>query len=207
MGGIFHHDGPLYGFLSKLCDMVILNLLMLVSCLPIVTVGAALTAGYYAAIRSIRGEGRIARDFWRSFRENLKQATILWLLWLLAVGGGIAAVWLWGQQLGVFGVLLLALVILLAPVGLWLFPVLAKFADTTGRILRSGLILCYRHLFRTLAMALSWLIPAAILLLSLYALPGVVLLGIAVPMFLCAALANRVFLKLEEQIRQQSAES
>ncbi len=207
MNGIFHHDGPLYGFISRLGDMVVLNLLMVVFSIPVITIGASLTAGYYAAIRSIRGEGNVFRDFWQSFRENLGQAVLLWILFLLTIGGGAAAICLAGAQSGVLGVVILAAVILLLLIGLWVFPVLSKFADSTPNILRNGTVLCFRYLLRTLAMALAWLLPAAVLLISFYALPGVILLGIAVPVYIGAGLVNRVFLDLEEQIRQRIMEN
>ncbi len=203
MNGIFRHDGPLFGFISRLGDMVVLNLLMLVFSIPLITIGASLTAGYYAAIRSIRGEGNVLRDFWQSFRENLRQAVLIWMLFLLIIGGGFAAIWLMGEQTGVLGVVILAAIILLLPVGLWVFPVLSKFADSTPNIFRNGAVLCFRYFLRTLTMAVSWLLPVAVLLISFYALPGVILLGISVPVYIGAGLVNRVFLALEDQIRQR----
>ena len=44
MGGLFNYDGPLVSFLNRLADLVILNIVFLICCIPVFTIGASLTA-------------------------------------------------------------------------------------------------------------------------------------------------------------------
>ena len=89
--GVFAQDSSLMRFLTRIADLMILNLLFLVTSLPLVTIGAALTALNFTAMRIATGtDGPIVGDYLRSFRRNLRQASILWLL-VVVVGAALAA--------------------------------------------------------------------------------------------------------------------
>ena len=81
-------DSPVIAFLNKMTDLILLNIIFVICCLPVFTIGAATTAMYYVCIISIRqGDGYVVRRFFESFRRNFKQATLLWLpmlvIWLV----------------------------------------------------------------------------------------------------------------------------
>ena len=81
---IFDVDSPLMQGLSKMADLMFVNLLALLCCIPIVTVGASMTALHYMALKIVRNEEcYIARGFFKSFKQNLRQGTVIWLLQLL----------------------------------------------------------------------------------------------------------------------------
>lgn len=84
--GVFSPDSEFMGFLSKVTDFIILNILCLLLSIPIVTIGAAFTAKNYVAMKIVRGEEPDAvKSFFKSFRENFKQATIIWCGFLAAL--------------------------------------------------------------------------------------------------------------------------
>ena len=56
MSGFFNIDSPIMRFLSKVCDLMILNALCIICCLPIVTAGASVTALYTITMKMVRGE-------------------------------------------------------------------------------------------------------------------------------------------------------
>lgn len=77
MKELLHVDGPLVGFLDKTGQLILLNLLWLLGCLPVVTIGASNAAFYYAVVKSIRrGQGNPVKEFARSYRENLSRGII-----------------------------------------------------------------------------------------------------------------------------------
>ena len=83
---IFNADSPLMEGLSKITDLVILNLVVLVCCLPVITAGAALTGMHYVLLKMVRNEeGYIVRSYFKSFKQNFLQATGMWMIFL-AVG-------------------------------------------------------------------------------------------------------------------------
>lgn len=163
---------------SALIDMVWAGFLWLLCSLPLLTVGAASTALYYVTVKCVRHErGSLTRSFFRAFRENFRQATMLWLLLLLYVLIGLADI----RILGSMGVrqdnplyyvsrLLLLPALLLYP---WLFAFLSRFENSLGATLKFSAYLAMRHFGRTLLLAaetlgfllIVWLIPPLLPLL------------------------------------------
>ena len=86
MKKLFDIDNPVIAFLSRLADLIGLNFLFLICCLPVFTIGAAWTALYYVTVKMVRKEeSYIWKDFFKSFRENFKQATLIWLINMLVL--------------------------------------------------------------------------------------------------------------------------
>ena len=84
---MFKIDSPLMNFLNKVADIMILNALFILCCLPVFTIGASLSAAYYICYKMIRNEDSyIVKGFFKSFKENFKQATVIWLFVLLIAG-------------------------------------------------------------------------------------------------------------------------
>ena len=69
--------------MEKVGDLLLINLLFVVCSLPVVTIGASATAMYYVLGRIRRQEGTVTKDFFRSFRENFRQASLYWGVLLL----------------------------------------------------------------------------------------------------------------------------
>ena len=85
MWRIFDMENPVMRALAVACDLLLLNLLALLCCVPVITAGASITALNDLTIRIVRQEDEyIVRPFFRSFADNFRKATLLWLLVLLA---------------------------------------------------------------------------------------------------------------------------
>ncbi len=160
MNRLFDIDGPVMGFLTKIVYSVYLNILWLLCCLPIVTAGASTTALYYVTLKMAKNEeGNVTRSFFRSFKENFRQATVIWLI-LLALGVILGldgyvfyhmrfhnAVWTIGTA--VFTVAVAAYLIVL----MYIFPLLARFENTTRAMFRNAIMIGMRFLLCTALMA------------------------------------------------------
>lgn len=78
---MFQIDGPVVRFFSILGDMIILNILWIICCVPIVTIGPATIAAHYVAMKLVRDEGRSVKEiFFKSFFCNLKQGMLLGII-------------------------------------------------------------------------------------------------------------------------------
>lgn len=76
MTNLFSYDGVVYKTGTKLFQLLVLNVLYLITCLPLLTIGAANTALACATMKMIEGkEGNVAVDYLRSFKSNFKMAT------------------------------------------------------------------------------------------------------------------------------------
>ncbi len=172
MGKIFNIDSPLMRTLSRLADFMILNVLAVVCALPVVTLGASAAGLYTAMQKLVKDEGQPTRDFFRGFRSNFKQATLLWLI-LLALGALIAvglvfyaAVdWSAGRIL-YFVMIFFAVVWCLF--SCWVFPLQAKFYNTIGGTLRNALLCSVAFLWRSVAMAVLQFLPLVLALFFPY---------------------------------------
>lgn len=136
-------DSPVIAFLNKMTDLILLNLLWLICCLPIITIGASTTAMYYVCIISIRqGDGYVIKRFFKSFTENFKQATLLWLV-LMVLGAAMGLDLFFWYQMGTgfakvmfcFSAIV-AFVLLI--VALYLFPLQAKLQGNMISIIKNA---------------------------------------------------------------------
>ena len=84
MGGFFSLDSKFMQVMSRVADLIILNVIYLVTCLPVVTIGAAGTALDTGGLRpgTVR-EGSLVKGYFRAFRDEFRQATLIWLFLLL----------------------------------------------------------------------------------------------------------------------------
>ena len=150
-------DSPVMRFLGRIGDIIILNLIFVVTALPVVTVGMALSALYTVAMKLARGEDpSVLREYIRAFWRNRKPATICWLI--MAAAG--ALIFLDFRLAGAFGGVLYTVVrLLLAMIfGVWmltflyLFPYIARFENTVFHSVKNALFLSAAHLPSTVMM-------------------------------------------------------
>ena len=159
---IFSYDSKFSQLLLKLCYACYLNLLWLVCSLPIVTVGASTTALYYSCLKIVRDEdSHVGACFFRSFRENFRQATALWLillgLGLFLAGDGYIVYHLRQSAEGAMTVvwtLILAMVIAGAIVYVivleYVFPLVASVSNTNTAMLKNAFLIGTHYLFATI---------------------------------------------------------
>ena len=89
MNQLFNYDNPIMQFISKIFDLIILNLFFLLFSIPIVTMGASLSALYYVCLKLLRGEEPyIWQNFFKAFRQTSKLASRGFLERILAKEGG-----------------------------------------------------------------------------------------------------------------------
>lgn len=100
MGKLFSYDNPIWRVMGRVADVFVLTVLWALCSVPVITMGASASALYYVTLKMARGhEGYLIKSYMKAFRDNFKQATILWML-MLAVGLFLGAdmYWLYGQE-------------------------------------------------------------------------------------------------------------
>lgn len=175
MSKIFDMDSPLFRGLSKLADIMILNLLFLLCCIPIITIGASITAMSYVTLKMKDGEeGYISRSFFRSFKQNLKQATIIWLILLVLMVFLAADFVIIGSMEGSMAAVMKVLVgmggLILLMVFIYVFPLQARFYNKIKDTLQNAVLLAIANFPRTLCMMAVMIGAVAVTLLNGYTL-------------------------------------
>lgn len=204
-------DGPVMKFLGKVADMMILNLLVLLCSIPIITMGAALTAMHYVALRVVRNEeSYITKDFFKSFKLNFKQATVMWIFVLLIgalIGYDIFIMTSTTINIPVvIKVIILVVTAILTLTTSFVFPLLSKFDNTNVNIFKNSFAISIAKFPRAIVMVVVSLAPIAILFMPQY-LPFFILFGFSVPAWICAFLYNDVFKRLEEIVYEAEREA
>lgn len=207
---IFNLDSPLMQFLSRMADLLWLNILTTICCLPIITIGPALTAMHYMCLKMVRNEEcYITRGYFKSFKENFKQATIIWLiiLFMIMIVIGDFVIMRYGgiSFPKVLQILITAVGVLILITAAFVFPVLARFDNTIMRTLKNAFMISILQFPKTILMIIMGLIvpPLALIFLP-QATPIVFLFGLALPAYVSAMLYNKFFKKLEDQMMGQT---
>lgn len=209
MNKLFDIDSPVMRFLSRVADMVILNLLVMVCCIPIITVGAAYTAMHYVLLKMVRDEeGYLIRGFFKSFVQNFKQATLMWILMLIIVVVFVGD-WLIFSYSGVafprpliIGVIAISVIVLM--VAVYVFPLLARFDNSIKNTVHNAALLAFANLPRTILMIILYALPFVIGMFSAYSYLFIFMFGISVPAYASAWLYSSIFKRYEPETEQVS---
>lgn len=158
MSKLFRMDSPLMRFLTKIADLMVLNILFCVTSIPLITIGASWTALYSVTLKMVRDEeGSVSRSYFRSFRQNFRQATLLWLgvlvvLALLALDIRVLNGMAEGTAPGLLRVGVEILALLGIMVLQYLFPSLARFEASLADTLKNACMMALAHLPKTALM-------------------------------------------------------
>ena len=174
MRDIFSNDSKLMRALSKLFDIGYLSIVFILFCIPVVTMGASLTALYYATVKVIRRDrGYVFQEFWHAFRTNFKQATMLWLIELVVL---ILLAYNLTVVTGYVSGIYLAMAILLVAVYCYAFPILSRFMMRNTDIIKMSLILVIKHIYFTIPFVVIVVLSAVALILLVPYMPIVPIL-------------------------------
>ena len=185
--------------MSKVADLCILNIICVVCCIPIITAGASITAMYYVTLKMVRNEeAYILRSFFKSFKQNFKQATIINLIMLLigvvlyvdlnvskAMQGGA------GQ---IFQIIFMAFVLIYFILFLYVYPVLARFYNTIKNTIKNALFMAIRHFPYTVVMVIIAVCPLLLLLVKSYQIQSTLFVLFLLMGFALIAYCNSYFL-------------
>lgn len=209
MSKLFDLDSPIMRFLSRMADMIILNLLVFVCCIPIITVGAAFTAMHYVLLKMVRDEeGYLIRGFFKSFVQNFKQATLIWLLMLVVVFV-FAGDWIIFRYSGVtfpkaliIGVIAISIIAMM--VAVYVFPLLSRFDNSVKHTVHNAALLAFANFPKTILMMIIYALPWVIGLFSAYTYIFIFFFGISVPAYCAAWLYSGIFKKFEPEVAEVS---
>lgn len=203
MNGLLNLDGPVMQFITKIVYSVYLNILWLICCLPIVTIGASTTALYYVTLKIVKNEeGNLTKAFFHSFKENFKQGTLIWLiLFGLGVILGVDGYVLFHMRFeNLFWTLVTAVFIVAAVaygiVILYIFPLLAHFSNTTKAMFKNSLMIGMRFLLCTALMAVIYF---AMLYIVINICTPMIIFGTGTCALLCSWLLSNILAQCEKK--------
>lgn len=195
MGKIFGLDSPVIRFMTRVGELMLFTVLWILCCLPILTAGASTTALFRMMFNMREDRSTKLSDFFRAFRDNFKNATVIWLL-LLAVAA-VLAVAFWGIAWVESDLIRLVLMLVFSAVffvvfiaAVYAFPLTAYFENTVGGTLRNAVGMGLGHLrssipacallmIPVIAQTVSYALFMSLLFLWVVLAPGAIAYGIA----------------------------
>lgn len=203
MNNLFNPDNKFFSFMGRVADLMILNILCIVCCIPIVTAGPAITAMYYVTLKMANGEEPYAvKGFFHSFKQNLKQGILIQIIMLVF---GIVLVFdlyfcrvmsSQGSAYRFLSYVFVAALLLYAMLFTYIYPVLAKFYNTTKNTFRNSALMAIRHLPYTILMLVITVAPLLLGIFVTQAFPYVILFYVLMGFATVAYLHSQLFVKI-----------
>ncbi len=195
---MFSLDSKFTRIMGRVGDLMALNLIFLVTCIPLITTGAACTALYTVCFRlGTEREGKLVRTYFQSFKENFKQSTVLWLAVLVCGAASVVNAYLFYAMTGPIRwcfLLFTSLFALILLVTGYIFPLLSQFSSSVRSTVRNALLLSVGYLPRSLLVAVLNILPVVLLLIAPYTFLQVGVLWITL-YFSTAAYGNSILLR------------
>lgn len=152
----FAINNPAMLLVARLGDVALLNLYFVICSLPIFTIGASATAMYTVALKMVRKEDEgITKTFFKAFKQNFKQATIIWLV-MFGFGMFLMMDFYLISQMEHPNMVLLYGFYFITGVymftSMYVFPVLARFENSIKDTVVNAILMFVAHLPQTVLM-------------------------------------------------------
>ena len=205
-------DAPFWKFFSSLGDFFILSVFWLFTSLPIVTMGASTAALFYVTLKARNGQaGTLWRMYKKSWLQNLKQSTGIWLLYIFIVIDALIAGYMllsrgiilwqdiaWG---GKYNLVLIGTALLYISMMIYSAALLAFFQQTTRQCILSAISLTFSHIFSTVYFMA---VIAVLFYLTVYIFPPLVFIGIPLAVYLFSIRMNKIFHKQIARVERRN---
>ena len=190
----FGIDNPFFAFMGRVGDILILNILFVITSIPVVTIGMSLSAMYRVTLRMARKEcNYVAIEYFRASREEWKKSTVIWLIMLMSGGVLVFDVTVGKDMWNALNAAVGALIFIWGMLFTYVFAVQARFENTVKNIFKNALYMAVRHFPFTVIMMVLNAIPAVCILF------GSMTMALATPIYVAAgftvtARINSIFL-------------
>lgn len=207
----FSMDNIFFRTVNKLLDLMWLNILTLIYCVPVITAGTSITSMYYVLLRMVNHEdGYITKNFFSAFKQNFKQSTKVWLVCLLVMGFYFVDINILRQGVmtgyGVFEkagkVTAYIVLFILAMFMNYVFPLFARYDKDVKGTIKNAFLLATAYFPRTICMVVMWLFPVALMMVSNWFILFGLFFGLTIPGFCCSQLLSSLFRRVENTTQE-----
>lgn len=197
MGRFFNYDNPVWRVVGHIADMFLLSIFWYLCCIPVFTIGSGSTAMYYVTLKlTSNQEGYTCSSFFRSFKDNFKQATLIWL-GCLVVGLILGIDFYWSLISGnsLAAAMLPAFVIISVLYCMWvslMFPLLARCDNNTKTLVSMCFAMTIRNFLPVLT---TVIVTAAVFLFGVFLFWPILLVAPGLAAYLNSFVFNRILEK------------
>lgn len=203
MKGIFSYDGPIYKICELIYETCMLNILWIIGCIPIVTIGASTTALYSVYNSKISGKGyKIYSDFFKAYKKNIRQASILGTIITIMLCMGIYNMtrissfkgnYVWLQYVHIFIIFQILLI------SNYIFSLIDRTTMNITDIIVNAVILAYKNIIISIINVVVLALLIALLLFK----PVIMLFFMGIYGLISSYLIERVFQAIKVGISKE----
>ncbi len=198
----FSVESPLYKFMQSLWDILKLNFMWIIFCIPIVTIGGSTIAAFSVLLRmSEDQEGNVIKDFWKAFKENWKQGILIGLLPPICFEAVFLDFQLYNAvENGGLGILIVgcfsAYIFIFCLI--YVFPLLARYDNTVINSIKNSFRIGMKFFGRTFLLLVIIAVEVLIIFWNPTTMFIGLLIGPACIMYTISGVVMHIFRKIEE---------
>lgn len=205
---LFDYDGPLMSSLIYIGELILLNIVYVLCCVPIITIGAATAALYKVTLDQADGySGAVLNRFFHAFKENFIKATLEWIVMIL-IGVLLIVDFQLITQVSfslvhVVEIVFIVVLFLYLPTMTFLFPIQARFENTVAKTLKNAVALGIAKLPQSVLLIAMNYFPVILLVINItaffYIIPFWFVIGFSATAQISAYILRRIFRKISPQ--------
>lgn len=201
---IFDTDNKVFRFFAKLGYIWWLHILWLICSIPVISIGASTTALCYACMKLQEGNEKVTSNFFKSFKENFRQSTIIFIIYLIAGAAIVMDIIVCSFYGGAFSqVTKYAAIALMIPYiisAIYVFAIQAKFVNLVKKTIYYSFIVARKYIGATLMLVLILAASIALNMTIVLANFITVSMGIGIEVYLFSIIYNKIFRKIIAQV-------
>ncbi len=199
---LFNMNSGFFKFVNRLLDVLFINLLWILCSLPVVTMGAATCAAFSVTLKMVDDEeGYIGKAFFKAFRQNLKQGTLMWfitapcvyvlyLLWQIVIKSeDISAI-------AIIGVILLTAIAI--SINLYSYPLIARYENSLRNIIKNSFGICLQYFVKTIILIVVVALEVFIIMWNRWTLLAGIIIGPEFIIYTISGVSKKILLQIEK---------
>lgn len=199
---LFNMNSGFFKFINRLLDVLFLNFLWIICSLPIVTIGAATCAAFSISLKMVDDEeGYIGKAFFKEFKKNFKQGTLMWmitapciyilyLLWQLVIKSEDINI------IVIIGVILLTAMAI--SINLYSYPLIARYENSLRNIIKNSFGICLQYFVKTIILTVVVVIEIGIIMWNRWTLLAGIIIGPEFIIYTISGVSKKIFLQIEK---------
>ena len=198
--GIFSQNSGFVKFVNRALDVLWLNILWIVFCLPIITIGASTCAAYSVTLKMVdEEEGYIGRQFVKAFKDNFKQGTIMWLITAPSIYLDFLMFQFILKGDDVHFLIIVGAIIYTALVvtsNLYTYPLIARYENKLINMIKNSMAISVQFFGKTIFLCFLILIEVLLILWNKWTLFVGILIGPEFIIYTVSGISKRIFQKI-----------
>lgn len=199
---LFNINSGFFKFINRLLDVLFINLLWIICSLPIVTIGASTCAAFSITLKMVDDEeGYIGKTFFKAFKQNFKQGTLMWLitapciyvlyiLWQMVIKSEDI------NAIVIIGVILLTAIAI--SINLYSYPLIARYENSLKKIIKNSFGICVQFFIKTLILIAVVAVEIIIIMWNRWTLLAGIIIGPEFIIYTISGVSKKIFLQIEK---------